>query len=513
MTDFLLLLSSSVGIAAIIALSVVGPAAGFYRRGMSPVLALGAGMAASALAAWLCFFAFVAGPVIGTMVQLCLLAGLGWLTWTARTAFTDPAMRADILAPVTGAMAIGILALLLAFGGSEPAEYLIDAATVYSHGLPDDNTLPYLFAEMLREGAFRSPMNGDWLSSDRPPLQTGMVLLYGPPFLSGGSVLVYQIVSTLVQGFALTGIYVLVRSLGGERVAGWTAFALIAASPLFIIHSAYVWPKLLPAGLLCVTAAVFFTRSLDDVGHKAGIGALAGLAAALAFGAHGASAFVLAAFALAALLLHRFASLRYTIAGLGVFALTYLPWTAYQRFIDPPGDRLLKWHLANVIAVDERPLADALADSLQQISALDWLTGRWENVQRIVSDPVARFAQGWQLPFADDPAALASQIRVADFFHWSAGLGILAPAILGLPLALLLRSTRPLAAALLGGLGVWALVMFDAGSTITHQGSFFPQLALLALTAYVFARIDWRIGAGLAALQVLSSALVYFVYN
>ena len=37
----------------------------------------------------------------------------------------------------------------------------------------------------------------------------------------------------------------------------------------------------------------------------------------------------------------------------GLLALVlYAPWLAYQRLYDPPGDRLLKWHLAGVTEVE-----------------------------------------------------------------------------------------------------------------------------------------------------------------
>lgn len=513
MSHFLLLLITATGLGAVLALSVLTPASALYRRGMRPVLALGAGLTASALAGWLCFFAFVAGPVAGTAAQIALLAGFIALGWYGREAWASGDMIADVLRPVLISLGAGVIVLLVTFGTLDPEEYFERASNAWSHGLPDDNTLPYLLAEMLRDGVIRSPMNGDWLSSDRPPLQTGMVLLYGPPGLSQGSVLIYQTLSTLVQTFALAGLYMLVRALGGNRAAAWIAVVLLAASPLFIIHSAYVWPKLLPAGLLCVTAALFFTPILQQAGARTGFGALAGLAAALAFGAHGASAFVLAGFALAALALHRFASLRFTFAGLGVFALTYLPWTLYQHFIDPPGNRLLKWHVAGVIPVDDRTLTEALSGSLQEISARDWLVARSENFARIAGEPVNRVLDTWRLVFADDPGAMAGGLRLADFFTWSAGPGIAGPVLFLLPLVLLMRTMRPLASALIAALAVWILVMFEGASTITHQGSFFPQLALIALTAHLAARIDWRLGAALCAVQIVSSGLVYFVFN
>ncbi len=513
MTEWLVLLGTSVLVAVILAVSIAAPAAALYRRGVNGVLALGAGMTASALAAWLCFFAFVAHPVFGTAIQVLMLAGFAWLAWSERAVYAGGDARGEILAPVSGALAVGILVLLITFGNGQSTEYLIAAATAYSHPLPDDNQLPFVFAEMIRSGEFRSPMRGDWLSSDRPPLQTGMVLLYGPPGLSGGSVLVYQTVSTLAQTWALMGCYVLTRSLGASRIAGWMTVALVAASPLFLVHSVFVWPKLLPAGLVCVTAALFFTRTLADVRLRASAGALAGLAAALAFGAHGATAFVLVGFAASALVLHRFPSFAFSATGLATFAASYLPWTLYQQFVDPPGNRLLKWHVGGSIPVDDRGVVETLIDSLRTVSAADWLYGRLINLEQIVSDPWARFTAPLRLLLADDRSAMAEHLRAVDFFHWSAGLGMAAPFLALLPVALLLPGTRALATAIAASLLVWAVLIFDHGGAVTHQGSFFPQLAVFALIGYAASQISWRIVAILAGLQLAALALVYFVFN
>ncbi|WP_225852883.1 hypothetical protein, partial [Haemophilus parainfluenzae] len=43
--------------------------------------------------------------------------------------------------------------------------------------LPPDNILPYLFAERLYHGIDPRPLLGEWQSSDRPPLQAGLLLL------------------------------------------------------------------------------------------------------------------------------------------------------------------------------------------------------------------------------------------------------------------------------------------------------------------------------------------------
>lgn len=513
MDDLFALVAASVISATILAVSILGPGMRLHREGRDAVMCLAAGMVASALAGWVCMFAFVIEPALGVVFQFAGLAGLGWLFWRERACLSDPETLRHLVAPTAGALGVGIALLIVTFSTADPAGFFRLAAEAYSHALPNDNEIPYVFAEMLRVGELRSPMIGDWLSSDRPPLQTGMVLLYGLPFFADGSILYYQAVSTLLQTYALIGVYVLIRTLGGGRASAWAGAALLAASPLFLIHSIYVWPKLLPAGLLCVTAAVFFTSRLEGFRDRASIGLLAGLAAGLAMGAHGVTAFALVGFAVTAVALHRIPSLAYSLTGLAAFATAYLPWILYQRFVDPPGDRLLKWHLAGSVEIDDRGLIEALVESLRQISTADWLYGRLVNIERIVSDPISRLTSPFRLPFLSDPTVLAAHLRAIDFFHWSSGLGVAAPLIFALPLALFFDATRSLAMAIIAALLVWAGLTFEAGGTITHVGSMFPQVGAFALIAYAAHRMDVRILLGMVALQLLSTGLIYFVFR
>lgn len=181
--------------------------------------------------------------------------------------------------------------------------------------------------------------------------------------------------------------------------------------------------------------------------------------------------------------------------------------------MDPPGDRLLKWHVGGSIPVDDRGVLETLLDSLREVSAADWLYGRLLNLEQIISDPMARFTAPVRLLLADDRAAMAGHLRAVDFFHWSAGLGLVAPVLLLLPVALLLPGTRPLAAAIAASLLVWAALIFDPGGAVTHQGSFFPQLAVFALVGYAASHVGWRFAAVLAGLQLVALALVYFVFS
>lgn len=65
-----------------------------------------------------------------------------------------------------------------------------------------DAWLPMLFGDMINSGKLLVPMTGDWLSSDRPPLQTGLYLLVYDLF-PGSRELVYQGISSWAQALVL----------------------------------------------------------------------------------------------------------------------------------------------------------------------------------------------------------------------------------------------------------------------------------------------------------------------
>src|SRR6185295_10615381 len=75
--------------------------------------------------------------------------------------------------------------------------------------------------------------------------------------------------------------------------------------------------------------------------------------AGLAWLSHGGAAFSLIAVAPWVLWRVFRGEGRAWLAAAAVFLLLAVPWFAYQRFYDPPGDRLLKWHLGGQEAKDE----------------------------------------------------------------------------------------------------------------------------------------------------------------
>ena len=64
----------------------------------------------------------------------------------------------------------------------------------------------------------------------------------------------------------------------------------------------------------------------------------------------------------------KFYKTRCLIISTTVVATLCLPWTAYQKLYDPPGDRLLKWHIGGQPNAIEKSLTRTIHESYSNIS-------------------------------------------------------------------------------------------------------------------------------------------------
>src|SRR4051812_15730274 len=171
------------------------------RLGCRRVVLIGlSGLAAVGLDGYLSFWLWFLSPVVGRWSNLLLpiLAALYIVgTFRALDRQRRQALR-ELLLPLglVGATAFLVASTGFLYGGLEdPFE---TASTRFSHPLPPDNTIPFVFAEGLANGHVKRPLLADWLSSDRPPLQTGIYLSQRRYFVHE---LPYTVVSIVIQSF------------------------------------------------------------------------------------------------------------------------------------------------------------------------------------------------------------------------------------------------------------------------------------------------------------------------
>ena len=348
-----------------------------------------------AAAGYLLFWCYLVHPLAGRAAAALLMAGgVGiCLTGVDRGRIRGFLASIDVRQPAVLTLAISFFYLTAVYT-YHPDPWGWDwMVTVYRRlGHAGDNLIPQVLAQRLYEGAdLRQPIFGQWQASDRPPLQTGIVLIQYPLWaaLEKHALMpnlidaYYQVFSTLLQCSWVAAAWALMRAAALSPGKASAVVLALAPTGFFYVNSVFVWPKML-AGALGVGA---FLLLLDRRGgKKGGFGQVAAGAvfATLAFVAHGAAAFALFGLSLVLLLPGLFPGWRKTAAGAGLFLALYAPWAGFQQIYDPPGDRLLKWHLADVTAQDHRSAWKIIRDHYTGLTLHRWLQRKADFLRTIV---------------------------------------------------------------------------------------------------------------------------------
>ncbi len=372
-----------------------------------------------------------------------------------------------------------------------------------------------MFADRLYAGQDPRPLLGEWLSSDRPPLQTGIILLQRPLIsltgLSGG--LYYQILSTIAQCSWVAAIWALCRTLqfSGRRIATILAFSIF--SGFFLLHSVFVWPKLLAAAMVVFAFNILVPSILESRRPSAIEIGLAAAATALGMLSHGGVVFTVPA--LVTVMLFRpkiFPGLPQILIGCVIFGLLLAPWGAYQKFYEPPGNRLVKWHLAGVEdPKDSRPSLKTILDSYRGSTVPQLIDNKWQNVKALFEDTSGRLQSNDSLK-----RSASDSRRTHQFFYLFRDLGILNVGWIVFVINLFKKSDSKgdsrkinlLLEVVLVSLAFWVLVMFGPGTTVIHQGSYATMILLyMALPALLSQLPRWLCYA------LLSCHIVLFIYD
>jgi len=467
------------------------------RLGLRSVpLLLATGLVATGLVAMLAFWGYYATPLLGKSVSyLVPLASLALIADSLRGRL-DRELLAALATPLAlWALGSAFLAFLGFFHGGA-AEPLQMAATRFSGVLPPDNMIPGYFAEWFYEFGHHGPppvFPGEWLSSDRPPLQIGYVLSQrGFGWDTTG--LHVQTLGIVLQQLWIVGLWALLAAARIGRVARGLTLVAVLLSGVAIVNGFFVWPKLLPAAFLLAAAALIATPLWSGLRRDWRAGALLAALFALALLAHGASIF--GVIPLAVLALARGApSRRWIVVGVLVGIALLAPWSAYQKYADPPGNRLVKWMLAGVPALDERGAGEAIADSYRESGLGGTLGNKWDNFVTIGGgSPAIERLDAVADGLGDgDLGAAAGSLRALFFFQLlpSLGLLLLAPVAMavararGRPDSPEWRLSLICWALVLIGCLAWALVLFGGpqSNASVHVGSLL--LPLLAICAAV----------------------------
>jgi hypothetical protein len=175
-----------------------------------------------------------------------------------------------------------------------------------------------------------------------------------------------------------------------------------------------------------------------------------------------------------------------------VFGLCAAPWIAYQKFYDPPGNRLLKWHLGGQIPKDARGTWQTIRENY---SALSW-EKIWENKRQNLAQ---QNSGRWEALVEFEPAQ-GIERRNQEFFITARAFTWWAVALLLFPLVWRRLDPagdseppeRRMHAALFWWtaitIPVWCLLLFQGEQAVIHQGSYATMLTAFVLLSAWFDR-------------------------
>ena len=504
---------------------------------------LGVGLAGSGAAAMLTFWLYLGLPSLGPTWAYLLFFGstaAAVLLWPR-----DPAPRA-LLRRLSVPLGLWALAyLFIVFfgffaGGTENA--LGTAAVRFSTDpspFASDSYIPLFFSDWIFNGSpGPTPVfEPGWLLSDRPPLQIGYVLTQRV-FGWVATRLRYELIGVVIQQMWVVAMWAL---LTAARVSRRTrALAMIAAlvSDIAIVNAFYVWPKLLGATFVLAALALLAAPRESTLRQQPWAVGLLAAFAGLAFLAHGTSAFGL--IPVAAIALWRgLPGWRWLAVGSAVLLLLLAPWIAYQKYGEPPGNRLAKWSLAGVAEVEDRGTLEAIVDEYREAGVGGTIDNKLSNFSMMAGgNPGGAVPAPGHFPFGDvvtqsgdavdslaegDFELVASKIREIRHWHlfWSLGLLLFA-----LPLILVGRLRDGWRESddwrfarlclIVYGVGVvcWGLLMFGnvAGRALATSTSLaLPLVGVVGVVAGLRATLP-RWAVWFVAANVLTVLAVYTPY-
>lgn len=451
-----------------------------------PVL-LAVALAIGALAGYGSFWAYFGGRTLGEAATYLLLIGSIWaIAWSLWGGRLERRLLRALAIPLALWALASVFLLFFGFAHDGTAEPITASLSRFSHTLPSDSQIPFFYSEWFFANGHHGQVPifpGEWQFSDRPPLQVGYTLSQRP-IDYGGTELSYQVLGVMLQQLWVIGLYALLLAARVRPLTRGLILVAVLVSDLALVNGFFVWPKMLPAALLVAMAALILTPVWEQVRGNLWGAALVAALAGLAMLGHGSSVFgvipllVVAAF-------RGLPSWRWLAVAVGVGAVLMGSWSAFQKYEDPPGNRLAKWTLAGVPEVDDRGTLETVADAYSEAGLGNVLHYKAQNVVTIFGGApmvlsLKATVEGGELN------QIGRALRGIQFFNLVPGFGLLLLGPLLMAVGWKRRGEQPeewnlalLCFAVFAiGTAIWVLLVFGNGidRTLKHISSYLLPL-------------------------------------
>ena len=385
-----------------------------------------------------------------------------------------------------------------------------------------DHIWPSIVADGLWMGRPAPTIFSGWHVSDRPPLMAGLLLLvrpltdvFGPRASAPGLAhLLPKIVGIIANAaIALLIIEVLVLRRGAPPRPRWmrvTVVLIVLTSPFILFNVIFTWPKLLSA-FFAMAAVIVLARNNDQPVWRDV--PLAGVLFGLALLSHSGVALGLIAVPLAVRAIGGRWRLRETAAAALVAGLCWVPWSFWQKYVDPPGNALVKFALTGSYGFDDqqRSVTDTVRSFAANLTWDKWLEQKWMAIKTLVG---LDYHVSWIDPHIKTSIGA---MRLRDFLFVLPSLRFLGIAIVAIGLIALWRRRR---AEIPAGMGSW-LIIGVAGvcvallllwtDHINHTQSYFSMVALLLACGLALLALPPRLMIILAVAQAVYVLVVWIL--
>lgn len=399
------------------------------RRGLRSVpLLIGVGLLASGGLSYVAFWAYFGNETLGTTYDFLIFgASLLAIGFCWREGGLDREVLRLLRTPLLLWLLGSAFVVFFGFLHGAAHEAVSMSALRFSGQLPTDNDIPRYFAEWFATHGHQHPPEypGEWLFSDRPPLQVGYVLAQRS-FMNTAGGLNYQLICVLEQCLWIPAMWAVLVAVPLRRVTRAVVMLAAMISDIAIVHGFFVWPKLVAAAFLLAALAVILSPDWQRDRRDYRVAVLIGALLALSMLSHGSSIFgviplvIFAAF-------RGIPNWRWLAAALAGLLLFYVPWSAYQKYEDPPGNRLLKWQLGGKTEVNAEGTMEAIENGYSEVGFSGAVDLKEENFEEMAGWPRTKneYDVAVEELEAGKPGIAMEKVRWDRFFSLFPFLGIL----------------------------------------------------------------------------------------